>query len=69
MSHTLGVRRAQKRRTRRASLDAAPVLLEEQSLSGPGLREVTRAAGVSPTAFHRHFRSTADLGVALVGRR
>lgn len=41
-------------------------LLEEQSLSSLGLREVTRAVGVAPTAFYRHFRSTADLGVALV---
>ena len=36
------------------------------SLSSLGLREVTRAAGVAPTAFYRHFRSTEDLGVALV---
>lgn len=66
MSHTLGVRQAQKQRTRQALLDAALGLLEEQSLSSLGLREVTRAVGVAPTAFYRHFRSTADLGVALV---
>ncbi|MEV7129270.1 TetR family transcriptional regulator [Streptomyces sp. NPDC093260] len=66
MSHTLGVRQAQKLKTRRALLDAALGLLEEQSLSSLGLREVTRAVGVAPTAFYRHFRSTADLGVALV---
>ncbi|MEU3985068.1 TetR family transcriptional regulator [Streptomyces sp. NPDC026672] len=66
MSHTLGVREAQKRKTRQALLDAALALLEEQSLSSLGLREVTRAVGVAPTAFYRHFRSTADLGVALV---
>ncbi|CAL9436867.1 TetR family transcriptional regulator [Streptomyces sp. NPDC090994] len=66
MSHTLGVRQAQKQRTRQALLDAALELLEEQSLSSLGLREVTRAVGVAPTAFYRHFRSTADLGVALV---
>ncbi|BET47496.1 TetR family transcriptional regulator [Kitasatospora aureofaciens] len=40
--------------------------MEEQSLSSLGLREVTRAVGVAPTAFYRHFHSTADLGVALV---
>lgn len=61
-----GTRRMQKQRTRRALLDAALRLLEHQSLSSLGLREVTRAAGVAPTAFYRHFRSTADLGVALV---
>ncbi|MFG3318029.1 TetR family transcriptional regulator [Streptomyces sp. NPDC048171] len=66
MSHTPGVRQAQKRKTRQALLDAALGLLEEQSLSSLGLREVTRAVGVAPTAFYRHFRSTADLGVALV---
>jgi AcrR family transcriptional regulator len=66
MSHTLGIRQAQKQKTRQAFLDAALILLEEQSLSSLGLREVTRAVGVAPTAFYRHFRSTADLGVALV---
>ncbi|MFF9456731.1 TetR family transcriptional regulator [Streptomyces flaveolus] len=66
MSHTFGVRQAQKQKTRQALLDAALALLEEQSLSSLGLREVTRAVGVAPTAFYRHFRSTADLGVALV---
>ncbi|WP_395574871.1 TetR family transcriptional regulator [Streptomyces sp. BK79] len=66
MSHTPGVRQAQKLKTRQALLDAALGLLEEQSLSSLGLREVTRAAGVAPTAFYRHFHSTADLGVALV---
>ncbi|MEU6813713.1 TetR family transcriptional regulator [Streptomyces sp. NPDC046860] len=66
MSHTVGIRQAQKQKTRQAFLDAALLLLEEQSLSSLGLREVTRAVGVAPTAFYRHFRSTADLGVALV---
>jgi len=66
MSHTLGIRQAQKQKTRQALLDAALGLLEEQSLTSLGLREVTRAVGVAPTAFYRHFRSTADLGVALV---
>lgn len=66
MSHTLGIRQAQKQKTRQAFLDAALALLEEQSLSSLGLREVTRAVGVAPTAFYRHFRSIADLGVALV---
>ncbi|MGE9693954.1 TetR family transcriptional regulator [Streptomyces sp. NRRL F-5630] len=59
-------RAAQKERTRRALLDAALGLLAEQSLSGLGLREVTRAAGIAPTAFYRHFRDIPDLGVALV---
>ncbi|MFJ1747746.1 TetR family transcriptional regulator [Streptomyces sp. NPDC088116] len=66
MSHTHGIRQAQKQKTRQALLDAALVLLEEQGLSSLGLREVTRAGGVAPTAFYRHFRNMADLGLALV---
>jgi AcrR family transcriptional regulator len=73
MSHTsptpaavATTRRAQKLRTRRTLLDAALGLLEHQSLSSLGLREVTRAAGVAPAAFYRHFADTAELGVALV---
>ncbi|MFJ6750736.1 MULTISPECIES: TetR family transcriptional regulator [unclassified Streptomyces] len=66
MSHTLGVRQAQKQKTRQALLDAALGLLEEQSLSSLGLREVTRVVGIAPTAFYRHFRDLGELGVALV---
>ncbi|MET9369092.1 TetR family transcriptional regulator [Streptomyces griseoflavus] len=66
MSHISGVRQARKEKTRQALLDAALELLEEQSLSSLGLREVTRAVGIAPTAFYRHFRSVEDLGVALV---
>ncbi|GHH44941.1 TetR family transcriptional regulator [Streptomyces candidus] len=62
----VGVRQAQKLRTRQALMDAALRLLEHQSLSSLGLREVTRAAGIAPTAFYRHFKDTAELGVALV---
>ncbi|MFD7920720.1 TetR family transcriptional regulator [Streptomyces sp. NPDC059740] len=66
MSHIEGARQAQKRRTRQALLDAALGLLEEQSLSGLGLRELTRAVGISPAAFYRHFADMGELGVALV---
>lgn len=66
MSHTAGIRQTQKLKTRQALLDAALGLLEHQSLSSLGLREVTRAVGVAPTAFYRHFDGTAALGVALV---
>ncbi|MFF9754261.1 TetR family transcriptional regulator [Streptomyces sp. NPDC014344] len=65
-SPTTGIRQAQKRKTRQALLDAALGLLEGQSLSSLGLREVARAAGIAPTGFYRHFRSVEDLGVALV---
>src|SRR3954471_24297676 len=66
MSHTVGIRQTQKLKTRQALMDAALQLLEHQSLSSLGLREVTRAVGVAPAAFYRHFKDTADLGVALV---
>lgn len=66
MSHTPGTRQAQKRRTRQALLDAALRLLEHQSLSSLGLREIAREVGVAPAGFYRHFRDMADLGVALV---
>ncbi|RII20425.1 HTH-type transcriptional repressor FabR [Streptomyces sp. YIM 130001] len=63
---TPGPREARKQQTRQAMLDAALGLLEEQSLSSIGLREVTRAVGITPAAFYRHFRDIPDLGVALV---
>ncbi|MGW7103615.1 TetR family transcriptional regulator [Streptomyces sp. NPDC054838] len=66
MSETTGARRLQRLKTRRALLDAALALLEEQSLGSLGLREVARAAGVAPTAFYRHFRDIEELGIALV---
>lgn len=59
-------RQMQKQRTRQALLDAAVGLLEDQNLSSLSLREVTRAAGIVPAAFYRHFRDMDDLGVALV---
>ncbi|GAA2995665.1 TetR family transcriptional regulator [Actinokineospora diospyrosa] len=59
-------RQDRKRRTRQALLDAALDLLADRAMTGLSLREVTRAAGVVPTAFYRHFASMDDLGVALV---
>lgn len=66
MSHICGARQAKKLRTRQALLDAGLSLLEEQSLSSLGLREIAREVGVAPAGFYRHFRDMADLGVALV---
>lgn len=59
-------RQERKQRTRRALLDAALELLEEQSFSSLSLRQVTRAAGIVPTAFYRHFDSMEELGLALI---
>jgi AcrR family transcriptional regulator len=66
MAHTVISRQEQKQRTRAALLSAALQLLEYKNLSSVGLREVTRAAGIVPAAFYRHFRDMDDLGVALV---
>jgi len=55
-----------KARTRQTLLDAALALMEQRSLSSIGLREITRAAGITPAAFYRHFPDVDSLGVALV---
>lgn len=59
-------RAARKQQTRRALMDGALDLLETRSFDSLGLREVTRAAGVAPAAFYRHFESMQALGVALI---
>lgn len=60
-------RSEQKQRTRRALLDAAlDQLSPERAFSSLSLREVTRAAGIAPTSFYRHFDDMNDLGLALV---
>lgn len=61
-----GSRHVDKARTRRALLDGALDLLADRSLDNVGIREVTRAAGVTPAAFYRHFDRIDDLGVVLV---
>ena len=65
---TTATRQEQKKRTREALLDAAAGLLENQNLSSLGLREVTRAVGIAPAAFYRHFRDMDELGAELVER-
>jgi AcrR family transcriptional regulator len=59
-------RRVRKERTRADLLQAALSLLKDTSFSSLSLREVTREAGVVPTAFYRHFTSMEELGLALV---
>ena len=66
MNHDRLSRPAQKARTRQSLLDAALALMEQRSLSSIGLREITRAAGLTPAAFYRHFPDVDSLGVALV---
>jgi AcrR family transcriptional regulator len=59
-------RQERKQRTREALLDAALELLKEQSFSSLSLRQVTRAAGIVPTAFYRHFDDMEALGLVLI---
>lgn len=61
-----GTRERRKERTHRALLDAALELTEEQGFSSVSLRQVTKAAGIVPTAFYRHYESMDALGETLV---
>lgn len=64
---SVGVRAAQKEKTRRALIDAAfNQLSAEKSFSNLSLREVAREAGVAPTSFYRHFRDMDELGLTMV---
>ncbi|MGZ8738884.1 MAG: TetR family transcriptional regulator [Nocardioides sp.] len=55
-----------KERTRRAILDAALRLSDEQTMAALSLRQVAKEVGIVPTAFYRHFDSLDELGLALV---
>ncbi|MGI9085842.1 MAG: TetR family transcriptional regulator [Aeromicrobium sp.] len=66
MSEPVPSRRAQKERTREAILAAALGLSHDHGFAQLSLRQVTRAAGVVPTAFYRHFDSMDEVGLALV---
>src|SRR3954466_8848326 len=59
-------RESSKELTRQALLRAALKLLSRNSFDSISLREVTREAGISPTAFYRHFDDMEELGLALV---
>ncbi len=62
-------KKPRKRRgdTRQALLDAALSMVEKTgSFSATSLRQVTRHAGVVPTAFYRHFKDMDTMGLVLV---
>jgi AcrR family transcriptional regulator len=65
---TVETRQERKERTRQAILDAALELVAEEGLAALSLRQLTRAVGIVPTAFYRHFASVDELGLALVDR-
>src|SRR3984957_19541589 len=59
-------RDAHKELTRQALLRSALRLLSQNSFDSLSLREVTREAGITPTAFYRHFDDMEELGLVLV---
>ncbi|MBI5504273.1 MAG: HTH-type transcriptional repressor FabR [Deltaproteobacteria bacterium] len=60
-------RAQQKQRTRGALMEAALRLMSAgRSYTSLSLREITRAAGVVPTSFYRHFSDVDELALALV---
>lgn len=60
-------RARKKEQTRQKLIQAALSLVGDgNSFTALGIREITREAGVVPTAFYRHFRNTDELGLALV---
>ncbi len=60
-------REERKEHTRQALLDAALDLMgDERSFTSLSLREVAKRAGITPTAFYRHFDGMEDLGLALL---
>lgn len=59
-------RQVQKERTRQAILASALELSQTQGFAQISLRQVSRHAGIVPTAFYRHFESMEQLGLALV---
>ena len=65
-THEGATREESKELTRAALLRAALKLLSRSSFDSISLREVTREAGISPTAFYRHFDDMEELGLVLV---
>lgn len=62
----MSTRAEQKLKTRQAIIDAALDLSKDKGFPALSLREVTRAAGIAPATFYRHFMDMEDLGLALV---
>lgn len=63
----MSARAEQKLLTRTLLMQAALTLMEGgRGFCSLSLREVSRAAGIVPTGFYRHFPSMDDLGLALV---
>lgn len=65
-AHREMTRDEHKELTRQALLRSALRLLTRTSFDSISLREVTREAGITPTAFYRHFEDMEELGLVLV---
>ena len=65
-SQNPSTRLANKELTRQALVRAALKLLSDSSFDSLSLREVTREAGITPTAFYRHYDDMEELGLVLV---
>jgi AcrR family transcriptional regulator len=65
-SPPVSTRLAGKELTRQSLVSAALTLLSQSSFDGLSLREVTREAGITPTAFYRHYDDMEELGLVLV---
>ena len=52
--------------TRRKLIDAALALSAKQGFASLSLREVAKAAGITPAAFYRHFHDLDELGLILI---
>jgi len=56
----------QKLKTRKKLIEVALRLSAERSFSTLSLREVTKATGITPAAFYRHFGDMEELGLSLL---
>ncbi len=59
-------RKKSKERTRRKLIQASLGLSAKKGFTAVSLREVAGAAGITPAAFYRHFKSMDELGVAVL---
>lgn len=65
--HPMATQLQRKQQTRQRLIEAALTLVHGgRSFASLGLREVTRAAGISPAAFYLHFRDLDEFGLAIV---
>jgi AcrR family transcriptional regulator len=59
-------KKEERERVALSLLRATLELAATHGFSGLGLREASRAAGIAPTSFYRHFADMEELGLALI---